>query len=380
MHICYLLLSPTFGMHQYTADYANRMVQAGHKVTLVTTEYYPGHRYLPSVSVSKPVALKDTGFSPNGLRVWIARRAINAVLEQKPDVVHVTGPHLWNILVMRALRKASIPTIHTLHDLDPHPGSAYGPLLYLWNRAVLRNATHILVHGQCYRQRLLEHGMASDNVTYTPLLHLFLSGTWMEQPDRLVDGMAYDPYVLFFGRIESYKGVADLIAAWVRLPEVLRTQARLVLAGLGQLEMVWKEPLPAGIEVRNHLIRDEEALTLFQRCALLVLPYIGATQSALIPAAYFFRKAVLITSSGALPEYVEPGVTGWIVEPKHPASLARALTEALSDFDALERMGCAGRRWYDEHRKSESATVQQMYARLVGREVQAQPDSQSRHI
>jgi starch synthase len=366
MRICYLLLSPTFGMHQYTADYANRMVQAGHKVILVTTEHYPGHRYLPGVEVSNPVAVRDTGFSPGGLRVWMVRRAIDAVLEQKPDVVHITGPHLWNIPVLRVLRKVGIPTIHTLHDLDPHPGSAYGSLLYLWNRAVLRNAAHILVHGQCYRQRLLAHGMASGNVTYTPLLHLFLSGTWMEQLDRLVDGVAYDPYVLFFGRIEPYKGVADLIAAWARLPEALRIQARLVLAGPGHLETLWKGPLPAGIEVRNHLIQDEEALTLFQRCTLLALPYIGATQSALIPAAYFFRKAVLTTSSGALHEYVEPGVTGWIVEPKQPVSLARALTEALSDFDALVRMGCAGRRWYDEHRESENASMQQMYTQVAG--------------
>ena len=365
MRICYLLLSPTFGMHQYTADYANRMVQAGHEVILVTTEHYPGDRYLPGVDVSKPVALRDTGFSLGGLRVWLVQRAIDAILEQKPDIVHITGPHLWNIFVLRALRKAGIPTIHTLHDLDPHPGSAYGPLLYLWNRAVLRNAEHVLVHGQCYRQRLLERGMASDSVTYTPLLHLFLGSAWIEQLDRMSDEIAYDPYALFFGRIESYKGVADLIAAWVRLPEALRAQVRLILAGPGCLEALWKEPLPAGVEVRNHLIQDEEALTLFQRCALLVLPYIGATQSALIPAAYFFHKAVLTTSSGALHKYVEQGTTGWVVEPKHPSSLARALTEALSDFDRLARMGSAGRRWYDEHRGAESAAVEHLYIRLA---------------
>ncbi|MGC9396454.1 MAG: glycosyltransferase family 4 protein [Anaerolineae bacterium] len=366
MHICYLLLSPTFGMHQYTADYANRMAQAGHKVTLVTTEHYPGHRYLPAVEILTPVTQRDRGFSLGGLRVWEVRPAIDTILEQKPDIVHITGPHLWNVIVLRALRKAGIPAVHTIHDLDPHPGAAYGPLLHLWNRAVLRNADHILVHGQCYRERLLKRGMVPHDVTYTPLLHLFLGSAWIEQLDRLVDGVAYEPYVLFFGRIELYKGVVDLIAAWVRLPEALRTQMHLVLAGPGRIEAVWKDSLPAGVEVRNHLIQDEEALTLFQRCALLVLPYIGATQSALIPAAYFFHKAVLTTSSGALHEYVEPGATGWVVEPKHPASLARALTEALSDFDRLARMGCAGRRWYDEQREAENVAIEHLYIRLAG--------------
>jgi glycosyltransferase involved in cell wall biosynthesis len=365
MRICYLLLSPTFGMHQYTADHANRMVQVGHEVSLVTTERYPGHRYLPAVNVSTPVALRDSGFSPAGLRIWLAQRAIDAVLAQKPDVVHVTGPHLWNIRILRALRKADIPTLHTIHDLDPHPGSAYGPLLYLWNRAVMRHAQHILVHGQCYRERLLEHGMDPHDVTYTPLLHLFLGASWIERLDRLGADIAYEPYVLFFGRIEHYKGVVDLIAAWARLPDALRVQVHLVLAGPGSLETLWKDPLPEGVEVRNHLVQDEEALTLFQRCALLVLPYIGATQSALIPAAYFFHKAVLTTSSGALHEYVEPGTTGWVVEPKHPSSLARTLTEALSDFDRLARMGSAGRRWYDEHREAESAALEHLYPWLA---------------
>ena len=49
MRICYVLLSPTFGMHQYTADLANRMIlngldaqsPAAHEVFLVTTDNYP---------------------------------------------------------------------------------------------------------------------------------------------------------------------------------------------------------------------------------------------------------------------------------------------------------------------------------------------------
>ena len=45
--ICYVLLSPTLGMHQYTADLANRMVRADHDVSLVTTSHYPRDRYLP---------------------------------------------------------------------------------------------------------------------------------------------------------------------------------------------------------------------------------------------------------------------------------------------------------------------------------------------
>jgi hypothetical protein len=36
MHIAYLCPSPTFGMHQYTADLANRMASRGHRSALIT--------------------------------------------------------------------------------------------------------------------------------------------------------------------------------------------------------------------------------------------------------------------------------------------------------------------------------------------------------
>ncbi len=365
MRICYLLLSPTFGMHQYTADYANRLARTGHEVHLVTTERCPTHRYLPLVKIHEPVQVRNTGFSRDGLRLWNVRRVRAALLACEPDVVHLTGPHLWNLPLLRGLRRAGVPVIHTLHDLDPHPGSPHRSLIRFWNRAVQHSVDHLLVHGQCYRQRLLEGGVDAQRVTATPLLHLFLGADWFEQLEQLAAGITYDPYVLFFGRLEHYKGVPQLIAAWSQLPEELRARMHLVLAGSGRLEKLWPGSLPAGIEVCNRLIQDEEALSLFQHCALLVLPYIGATQSALIPAAYFFRKAVVASPSGAFPEYVQEDETGWLAKPQPASSLATALILALSDFDRLARMGSAGRRWYDEQREREDGVLEAMYARVA---------------
>ena len=37
MRICYILLSPTLGLYQYTADLANRVARAGRQVSLVTS-------------------------------------------------------------------------------------------------------------------------------------------------------------------------------------------------------------------------------------------------------------------------------------------------------------------------------------------------------
>jgi glycosyltransferase involved in cell wall biosynthesis len=171
-------------------------------------------------------------------------------------------------------------------------------------------------------------GCRPEQVTSTPLLHLFLSheqiASW---PVRLSRRLTYEPYVLFFGRLERYKGIDTLLAAWLQNEKYFAEQERfnLVLAGPGQLSAVWNVNLPAGVILRNRLIEDAEALDLFRRCSLVILPYVKATQSALVAAAYYFRKPVMVTYNGALPEYVEEGRTGFVVQPDHPPSLARAL-------------------------------------------------------
>jgi len=141
---------------------------------------------------------------------------------------------------------------------------------------------------------------------------------------------------------------------------------RLVLAGPGRLETLWARSLPPGVEVRNRLIGDDETLDLFRRSGPLVLPYRDATQSALVAHAYFFRKPVIVTRVGALPEYVVEGETGWIVPPENPLALAEAMQAALSDPAQLQGMGQAGRAWYECQRQAEGDTLQGMYDRLAG--------------
>lgn len=349
-------------MHQYASDLANRMVQAGHEVHLVTTTQAPRDRYVAAVTIHTPVTLSDTGFSLEGLRLRGLAAVKALVRGLEPDVVHIAGPHLWNILLVQALAKAHIPVIHTLHDLDPHLGARFGSLIRVWNRVIIRSADHILVHGEIYRQRLLQMNLPVERVTFTPLLHLFVSPTRLKSlPAQAAMSTQYQPWALFFGRLECYKGVDHLLTAGAMMNGTSNGRPRIVLAGPGDLASVWAGPLPQNVEVRNRLIEDDEAIDLFRRCGLVVLPYLDATQSAVIAAAYYFRKPVVVTRTGALPEYVEDDQTGRVVEPGHPASLARCLEEMLSDPIRLTQMGSAGRIWYDAYRDMELTTLLEMY-------------------
>ncbi len=361
MRIVYLLLSPTFGMHQYTADMANRMAAAGNEVHLVTSAHYPEDRYASSVRVHPVARTRDRGLTVRALQPRAVARVVATLRDLHPDVVHITGPHLWNLAIMPFLRKRRIPLVHTIHDVEPHPGTRYGPLLHLWNRAVLRGADHVLVHGEGYAEQLRRRGF--QNVSFSRILHLFLGIRWYDGIERLAAEVTYEPQVLFFGRIERYKGVRELLEAWRSLGD---PSATLVIAGKGDLSALWRKPLPPSVDLRNRLIDDPEALDLFRRSAVVVLPYTGASQSALVGAAYFFRKPVIVTRSGALAEYVEDRVMGWVVEPGDPEGLAAALREALDEPARLVRMGAAGRAWYDAQRLLEEEHLSAMYRQLAG--------------
>jgi glycosyltransferase involved in cell wall biosynthesis len=375
MRLIYVQLSPTFGMHLYTADLATR-ARAGAftpgerpGVHVVTTQGHPAACYDPETAIHTPLRTSGTGFSPEGLRMADLRRTLECIADlatgsDGPGVVHFTSVHLWNAWLVPALRQRGIPVIHTLHDLQAHSGVRFGSLIPRWNGLVMRGGAHILVHGERYRRQLLEAGVPPDRVTFSPLLHGFWAYGAGPSPAELDEhGRLWKngnvASLLFFGRVEAYKGVDTLLAAWPR-PADDGPEARLVIAGAWAADLQPPATAP-NVELRNRRIADDEALALFRTSDALILPYRDATQSALIAAAYTFAMPVIVTDAGALSEYVVPNVTGLVVPPADEKALAAAIGRVLSDPGRLREMGAAGRAWYERQRKSEAEILTHLY-------------------
>ena len=91
--------------------------------------------------------------------------------------------------------------------------------------------------------------------------------------------------------------------------------------------------------VYNKFIPNEMVANLFQSASIVVLPYIEASQSGVIPLAYAFGKPVVATDVGSLSEIVDDGKTGYIVPPKDPNAIATAVNLLLKDKNILKTMG-----------------------------------------
>jgi glycosyltransferase involved in cell wall biosynthesis len=179
------------------------------------------------------------------------------------------------------------------------------------------------------------------------------------------------PTVLFFGRMWPYKGLDVLLRAQPQISRAI-PDATFVIAGQGEsLERYRRQIEDAGcFRLINRWIGTDERAELFRAATVVVLPYIEATQSAIVPVAYGYARPVVATSVGALPEVVREGETGLLVPPHDEHALAGALIRVLGDRDLQLRLSSGARRFAERELSPERVATETLasYERLlVGR-------------
>ena len=126
-----------------------------------------------------------------------------------------------------------------------------------------------------------------------------------------------DKIILFFGYIRKYKGLGYLIDAMKTLKE---ENIKLIVAGEfyedeeKYRKQIIDNDLSRNIFVISDFLPDDKIKYLFSASDVVVLPYVSATQSGIIQAAYNFDKPVIATDVGGLAEVVINNKTGYIIE------------------------------------------------------------------
>jgi len=84
--------------------------------------------------------------------------------------------------------------------------------------------------------------------------------------------------------------------------------------------------------------------------------------------ALAMERPVVGFAGGGIPEIVQHGETGWLVQERSADALARTLTEAASDRERARRFGRAGRVFVDGHCRIETMCqgYRAVYEELAG--------------
>ncbi len=265
---------------------------------------------------------------------WQHIQTIRAIRKAKPDLINILDIHPWYLLYLPFLK--NIPLIVTINDPQLHSGEAGWLMTHVlrWlTRRLLARAKHIIVLGKKQQDVLQRMGYRQKEIFVSRIgSYASLGGKATIHPPK-------DPVILFFGRIKQYKGLDVLLEAFP-LVKKKTPDAQLLIVGEGDLTP-YKDRLAGqqGIEVINRFVKEKEIAGFFNRSAVIAMPYHDATQTGVVQIAYSFKRPVVATTVGSLPELVEDGKTGYLVPPGNVPKLTAALSSLLQDRAKLLKFG-----------------------------------------
>jgi glycosyltransferase involved in cell wall biosynthesis len=246
-------------------------------------------------------------------------------------------PHVWGLALQRAARRAGIRTLLIVHDADAHPGERRLLLDWLVGQEIRGSDRIVTLSGHVANRLILRRLVPKERVarSFHPIFRFGAKPTSERHaPLRL----------LFFGRILPYKGVGMLLNAyaWLRATGVELT---LTVVGRGSIDGPASLEAQPGLTIRRGWVAPDAIGEILADADAVVLPYLEASQSGVVAAAYGAGLPVIATPVGGLREQVADGRTGVIAAGTSAVDFAEAirrLTETPGLYETC-RAGAAAR-------------------------------------
>lgn len=344
------------GIERHVESLSERLLADGHEVVVATSTRADGddpphvHR-LPSWSqvLIRRRARPEQSFHPPLADPGLVHEIVALCRQVGAQLIHAHGWMAHSAVV--AAKRARIPVIVGLHDygLDcarrsrllpggtacegPEPsrcgpcasatyGPIRGPLVYRGLRRSQRwwaDVDAFVANSDAVARAANAAGVACT-----------VASPWICPPhDRPpegsgVFGLPDDPFVLYVGAQARHKGVDTLTAAW-------RNDPPAPLVALVSRPEIDAPGLPVGAVVHHHATHDDVLATM-SRAAITVVPSIFAEPFGLVAAeAMWAGSPVVVSSVGALPDVVDHGRAGVLVDPGDPSALRHAIIDLLGD-------------------------------------------------
>lgn len=272
---------------------------------------------------------------------WMARRVGRILDQERPDVVQTGNLMGFSAAVWQSARRRGIPVVQMLHDY--YMGCANSSMfknqkncqrqcgacrVFTWPRRAMSDTPRAVISLSARLLERVEGTGMFPNVAKKVVIH----GASDLRPQLLErqappssDGLT----VGYLGRLESTKGLEFMLDAVAQAPGV-----RVLLAGKGDEDYVH------GLKQRYQVAPNIEFLgftrpaELFARIDLLLVPSMWEEPlGRVIYEAYAHGVPCIVTRGGGMPEIVEEGRTGYVVEPGDTAGLTALLKQLAQGWD-----------------------------------------------
>jgi len=346
-----MLVTVSYGGIQTTYwETAGRLSRMGHEVHLyggegtIRREISNGVKILTFPFTARE-KFPDLGsrFRKFAERVTFGRNALATLLRNRYDVIYIRKPYEFPIsLYVR--RKTGAKVVYRSGGTEFYPG--YG---YLASRldALLACSRYNAGQIRAYcglEPEVLHNGVDTDR--FVPLPRS--SGVFRRL--GLQDG---DFVVMSVGRLVGWKGFHYGIRAVSRLDD---RRVKYVIVGDGEFRRgLEREAGELGMEDRvvfTGAVAAKEMPDYYSVADVILFPTIGDDDAFpnTLCEAMACGKPVVGTRKGGIPEGIEEGKTGFVVEARDDGAIAAALNDILRDPERRGSMGRRAReRVLDEH-------------------------------
>jgi glycosyltransferase involved in cell wall biosynthesis len=159
--------------------------------------------------------------------------------------------------------------------------------------------------------------------------------------------------LLYVGRLQRAKGLEDLIKA---IREVADAGNRIELSIVGEdarggsylqqlREQVTRSGMDEVVRFHGHVPFGERLMSFYRDSDVFVLPSLSEGRPKVLYEAMIAGMAIIATRVGGIPEVIEDGVSGLLVDPGDVDGLTALLNRACQDRAMLRRLSeMAGRR------------------------------------
>jgi glycosyltransferase involved in cell wall biosynthesis len=327
----------------------HEFIDKGHNVTILTSKY---PKNLKKFEFVNGVNIYRFSFSIYRGTVWSMllflfrvgpnmAKLIYIFLKEKPNIVnvHYVDEHTFYILLLRNLFK--FPFIINLHGSDVLKNpinfkNIQNILIKTLEKAdhVIANSKHLLNEAKIYYSNLKNKSSIIPNGIN---LNDFIDNHFSEK--------CKNPYIVCIGRLEKEKGHDLLIKAMYNISK-RHPRWRLIIIGDGRERhglLRLTEELGLG-EIITFLgaVENKEALLYIKNSEFLVLPSRSESFGIVLIEAMAYRKAVVATSVGGVPEIVSDGINGFLIEPEDHNSLFEAISKLIQDNQLRKILGEKG--------------------------------------
>lgn len=366
-------------------DEAEILMQKGHDVYFFTTDKKPFYdenykykdffpKYIKYSELNKFDLIKNL-FRPF-YNVEAEKKLDKLIKEIKPDIVHKhsVSRHL-TASVLRACYKNKVPVVMTIHGptfFCPQEGFMMNETVYCSKELCSRNNfSHFLLNRCCkqnfaknvyltalytvYRSFRLHNGIKKFICPSQAMKNVALRAGIPDKKLEVVNNSCsksyFDEetvpdnkgYFLYVGRLERVKGIQYLLEAMTKLPEKIK----LHIVGEGFEEEYFKNTAKK-LNLDNVIFlgykSKQELEEEYKNCIATILPCRWfETFGLTIIESFLSAKPVIASRMGGIPEIIDNGKNGILIEPGNVNQLVDAMLNLYKNQDTAIKMGNLGR-------------------------------------